>query len=165
MIENDLIFRPAVPDDVPAVLALYRGLAAREYSTWSDDYPALEHVAGDLAVHGLYCLCRGGVLAAAGTVRRWPEHDGVAEWTFKHPADLFRLGVAGEFQGRGLGALMLGRLIGEARRRGFDGLRLLVGENNLPALRLYEHAGAQCVGRWTGYGVTWLCCQIAYQIQ
>jgi GNAT superfamily N-acetyltransferase len=47
-------------------------------------------------------------------------------------------------RGRGIGTMLLTRLVGEAGRRGLPGLSLHVDHGN-PARRLYERLGFRCV--------------------
>ena len=62
------------------------------------------------------------------------------------------IAVVPEARGRGVGTLLLERLVSDARDRGFRALSLSVEEDN-PAVRLYERAGFSRVpsdgGAWT----------------
>ena len=61
------IFRKAVPDDAPAVLALYRSLLGRPGVTWDIEYPSMEFIRDDIQKDGLYLLTlpEGDLLSAA----------------------------------------------------------------------------------------------------
>jgi len=66
-------------------------------------------------------------------------------------AEVESIAVAGEAQGRGIGAALLGGLIGELKSAGVKELRLEVRESNRTAVRLYERAGFREIGRRAGY--------------
>lgn len=70
MLPEPLTVRPAVPSDLPALLAVYD--SARRYmircgnpTQWGTDYPPADLLAGDIAAGHLYAVCRGGTLCAA----------------------------------------------------------------------------------------------------
>jgi [ribosomal protein S18]-alanine N-acetyltransferase len=56
-------------------------------------------------------------------------------------ADVMTVAVAPRAQGRGLGRILLEELVERARQDGAEYLMLEVRDDNLPARRLYEHAG------------------------
>ena len=56
-------------------------------------------------------------------------------------ADVMTIAVAPRAQGRGLGRTLLEELVERARQDGAEYLMLEVRDDNLPARRLYEHAG------------------------
>ncbi|GAB2693029.1 ribosomal protein S18-alanine N-acetyltransferase [Kitasatospora kifunensis] len=66
-------------------------------------------------------------------------------------ADVQTIGVDDRYQGRGLGAALLGDLIAEAARRGCAELLLEVRIDNFRAQRLYERFGFAPVGIRRGY--------------
>lgn len=156
-------FRLARDADADAVWQLYRGLLGVPFCPWDDTYPARENVDDDLAANALFVLTApdAGVLAA-GTVRRCAEHDTLAAWQSRTPGDLMRFGVAREYLRHGLGRVMLQNLCAAARSRGFDGMRILVADTNLPARKLYERAGAVDRGRAFTYGIHWVCMELGW---
>lgn len=163
---DDLIFRPARPEDADAVYSLYRSLAGTPYCAWDETYPGREHIADDLAAEALCCLCEGADVVAAAAIRRWKEHDAYSFWSdgMKHPCDLMRFGVARRLQGQGIGRRFLRCLTKEAGRKGYDGMRILAAETNLPALALYRKAGAEKRGEVFSYGIHWECLELRWQI-
>jgi ribosomal protein S18 acetylase RimI-like enzyme len=66
-------------------------------------------------------------------------------------ARLYSIGVAADFQGRGLARLLLRAAECEAIKRGRIGMRLEVRADDPGALRLYETSGYRCFGRRRGY--------------
>ena len=158
---NDFTFQRAVPEDADAVFALYQSLVGTPFCAWDATYPALEHVHDDIAAGALCTLRSGAELIAAGTIRRCPEHDEIPCWTpMRNPCDLMRIGVALPRQGHGTGHLFLTLLLAESARRGYDYMRILVAETNLPAIALYRRIGADFRGEAFSYGIHWLCAQV-----
>jgi ribosomal protein S18 acetylase RimI-like enzyme len=128
---------PAIPIDEellwPLHRAAYRDLTIRTYGSW-DDSTYRAAFAEDFEVEEVRCLLLDDVLI--GYVQVAVE-----------PARLFLVSVviAPPWQGRGLGAQVLSRLIDEARAAGLP-LELSVYEQNA-ALRLYERLGFVRTGR------------------
>lgn len=61
--------------------------------------------------------------------------------------DISNVAVLEEFRGRGIASALFERLLDYCRVAGMTSLILEVRESNLPAVRLYEHAGFVCVGK------------------
>lgn len=155
-------FRSALPGDANAIFAIYRSWIGSPYCTWSDEYPTRDLVDTDLADNALYCLDDGRNILAVATVRYWAEHDTVAPWHSRNPIDLMRIAVARNHQNRGLARLLLEHLTNLTRSTGHDGMRILVAKKNLPAVRLYQNAGAIRRGEVFLYGTDWFCDEIVY---
>ena len=70
---------------------------------------------------------------------------GFSSWSSypKYPteAKLHKLYLLGEYHGKGWGQVMLKYVMDEARKAGFQKLRLNVNKANLPALKAYKRAG------------------------
>jgi ribosomal protein S18 acetylase RimI-like enzyme len=66
-------------------------------------------------------------------------------------ARLYSIGVAADFQGRGLARLLLRAAERDAIKRRLIGMRLEVRADDPGALRLYETSGYRCFGRRRGY--------------
>lgn len=67
---------------------------------------------------------------------------GLARLTIEQgSAGLFSMWVAPEHRGRGIGEVLVNRVVIEARARGFTRLTLEVVESNVAAVRLYERCG------------------------
>lgn len=133
--------RPLDAADLPALARLEdslfgpaawsRGMLAEELAAPDRWYIAAESSADDE---------RGGRL------------DGYAGlWFDGEDAQVMTIGVARERQGRGIGALLLGALIGRARELGARSMLLEVRVDNAPALALYARFGFERMGRRRGY--------------
>jgi mycothiol synthase len=95
------------------------------------------------------------VLTADGEVAGYlqtSEFDAYQEATGRREAYVAKLGVLAEHRGRGVGAALLGRAMGDYRDAGFDEASLDVdSENPTGALGVYERAGFEVESRWTNY--------------
>jgi ribosomal protein S18 acetylase RimI-like enzyme len=67
-------------------------------------------------------------------------------------AHLAQLAVAPDFQGRGLGRLLLTRTLERLTEMGYDGLSLMVSRDNRRALDLYRSMGFALVIAFPVFG-------------
>jgi ribosomal protein S18 acetylase RimI-like enzyme len=144
-----LAFRPATTDDIPTL----RDLASR---IWHASYPGM--ITGEQIDYMLGWMYSAEKLAdelAAGV--RWDIAllddipSGYLSLTFHSAllAELNKLYLLRELQGRGLGQEMLAYAIATAARRGCEELRLRVNKRNERALRSYDRAGFRIVDSLT----------------
>lgn len=139
-------FRPARAADLPALVAMYRGIVGQMQrqglSIWDEVYPC-EFLQQDLELDRLHLLAEGGELLGAFALCDGCAGSGAVQWPNPHASALYldRLGVNAAHQGRGLGGALLRRAAGLAAARGAGCLRLFAVESNLPALRLYRRHG------------------------
>jgi len=131
-----LLVRPAVESDVP-------GIARLEQICFSDPWSeaSLCHdLAGNPAAH---------YLAAVGSDDRLIGY--IAWWQVVDEAEIINLAVSPEQRSKGVGHLLLSRMIDEACRAGASCIHLDVRESNQPARRLYERTGFVQTGIRMGY--------------
>lgn len=142
----ELEVRRAERSDLPAVKEMYAALVARMdregWSVWDETYPR-DFVGKDIEQGQLYLLLEGNRLAGAFAL---PDHDdgeGDVPWEDKAaPARyVYRLGVAVEFGGQGLGKQSLEKIGELAKSQGAKYLRLFVAHENQPAIGLYRKMG------------------------
>jgi GNAT superfamily N-acetyltransferase len=132
-----VVLRLAGPADVPAITRLYLELSTESfYRRFNTEQPAPALVA-QLASFGTGTAC---LVAAApsdpgwvvGEARYVPIAPGTAE---------LALTVTDSYQGTGLGRMLLGALVEQAREEGLERLRAVVLLTNTPMLRLLQHYG------------------------
>ena len=142
----EIRIRRAAFSDLPAVKEMYAALVARMdregWSVWDETYPR-DFVGKDIEQGQLYLLLEGNRLAGAFAL---PDHDdweGDVPWEDKAaPARyVYRLGVAVEFGGQGLGKQSLEKIGELAKSQGAKYLRLFVAHENQPAIGLYRKMG------------------------
>jgi GNAT superfamily N-acetyltransferase len=140
-----LTFQPASASDIPAL----RDLAAR---IWHGSYPGMITVKQiDYMLAWMYSAGKIAEELAAGVHWDLAVLDnipsGYLSLTFHSAtlAELNKLYLLPELQGRGLGQEMLAHTIATAARHGCAELRLRVNKRNARALRSYDRAGFRIV--------------------
>ena len=142
----DLRICRAEPSDLPAVKEMYAALVARMdregWSVWDETYPR-DFVGKDIEQGQLYLLLEGDCLAGAFALPAHDNGEGDVPWEDKTaPARyVYRLGVAVEFGGQGLGKQSLEKIGELAKSQGAKYLRLFVAHENQPAIGLYRKMG------------------------
>jgi GNAT superfamily N-acetyltransferase len=161
--------RPAVPADVPEILALIRELAdyeraVHEVETTVEQLTAL--LFGGV-VDGVAATTPGGMPAAYAHVVEHADHDrgtalggfalwflNTSTWTGTHGVYLEDLYVRPELRGHGYGKRLLVTLAQVCVERGYRRLEWWVLDWNEPALGFYRSIGAQPMDEWTVQRVT-----------
>ncbi|MBD2891974.1 GNAT family N-acetyltransferase [Spirillospora sp. NPDC000708] len=146
------MIRPAVPDDVPAILRLIRELA--EYERALHEVKATEEqlharlFGDDPRVHVLIAEHEGRVAGFAVwflTFSTWNGTHGI------HLEDLF---VDPAVRGHGHGKALLTELARIADERGYERVEWDVLDWNEPAIGFYRSLGARPQDEWTTYRLT-----------
>lgn len=129
--------RPARPDDLDAIMTIER--ASFPTDAWSESAMrrtlADPDVVSEVAEPETQVVGYAALLAPIGA----------------EEADVLTLAVAGEHRGRGLGRVLLRRLVDAAELRGARSVFLEVREDNPVAERLYASEGFGRVGRRPHY--------------
>ncbi|NDV45934.1 GNAT family N-acetyltransferase [Paludibacter sp. 221] len=137
----DYFFALAKRSDTPEILKLYRSLIGTPGCTWHSEYPNREITESDIDAESLYMITdKSHKIIAVATAGKDNELDEL-DWESKNPCYLARVGVLTEKQGLGIGGLLLKKVIFAVKKRGFDGIRMLVSPDNTAALALYKHYG------------------------
>lgn len=61
-------------------------------------------------------------------------------------AHIMNIAVRSQFRNKGIGSIILDKIISDAKKRGIGALTLEVMESNNAAIRLYEKKGFECLG-------------------
>jgi L-amino acid N-acyltransferase YncA len=150
---NELAIRPAVPADLDAITEIYADAVRNGTASYELDPPTKAEMAArfeTLAGGGFpYLVAEGsGSLlgyAYAGPFRPRPAYRFVVENSVY---------VAPDAKGRGIGRLLLERLIAESTRLGFRQMIAVIGDGH-PAsasVKLHERLGFRHSGRLEGSG-------------
>lgn len=128
VLASDLLIRPLVPEDVPAVLDIER----QGYS-----YPWSEAVFLDCFKdsYRLVGVCHGGVLVGYAITAYVVDE-----------AHLLNLCVHPRFRGEGVGRYLLKQVLASAAHEGMVRLLLEVRISNVPAVELYRREGFEDLG-------------------
>jgi RimJ/RimL family protein N-acetyltransferase len=146
-----VLLRPVRVEDAAAISALFQGLSER--STWLRFFtlcPRLDRVVGWATdVDNDHRL---GVVAVAADTGQLIAHAGLERDPSQPDRAEFAVVVADRYQGRGLGGILLGRLVEAAQRVGIGWLTAEVLAENHRMLNLLRHARYP-VSRRLSYGV------------
>ncbi len=146
---GNVLVRPALAVDVPALVGLVRELA--EYERELDSC----HLTEEQLSTALF----GPAPALFGHVATVDEEVvggalwflNFSTWRGVHGIWLEDLYVRPEHRGRGLGRLLLRTLAGVCRRRGYARLEWSVLDWNAPSIAFYRSIGAEPMDEWTTF--------------
>ena len=160
--QEELRIERAKQQDAEEIFALYRSLIDMPYSTWSEDYPTKEMVDEDIRDHEIVVM-RNGQNQIVAAISLWHEFEfgDAADWypDVKKWAMLSRLGVAREWQGKGIAKRMLMTAMEAGKDDGCEAVQFLVAKSNPIAQRAYAPLGFDICGECEMWGEQWLCYQ------
>lgn len=162
--EDELHISRATAADAEEIYALYHSLIDMPYSTWDEDYPALDMVGHDLERNQVLVMREGaGRIVSAIVIAQDEEEefDGAADWyqDVTRWAALARLGVAKDMQGRGIAKRMLTAAMALAKEQGVQAVRFLVAKDNPYPQRAYAKLNFDICGETQMFEWRWLCYQ------
>jgi ribosomal protein S18 acetylase RimI-like enzyme len=158
---NEYDFCLAQEKDFSAIMDFYHSLIGTPGCTWDLDYPHEENVTQDIINNSLYLLKNKQEIIATAAAGTSDELQALS-WSTKNPCDLARIGVASAMQGKGIGTSMLKMVIAAVKKRGYDGIRMLVSKNNSAALALYDKNGFVKCGEVNMYDIDFYCYEMCF---
>ncbi len=157
--DRHLFFRPARPEELSSVVALYHAAGQEPFSVWDENYPTEADARHDLETGNLYVLFEenpDGNGRVIGTLSVCPENemDDLPGFTVNSPGvrELARIAVASDRHGQGYAATMVTLICDILARRGVPALRISVARDNLPARRTYPRVGFCEIGEASLFG-------------
>ena len=144
--------RFAIPEDVPVILSLIRGLAEYEklaHEVVADEATLAATLFGERRVAEVVIADHDG--AAGGFALFFHNYSTFLGRPGIYLEDLF---VRPELRGRGIGETLLAFLAKLAVERDCGRLEWSVLDWNEPAIRFYQRLGARAMDEWTVYRVT-----------
>lgn len=155
-------FRPAKPEETSAVLDLYHSVQGTPFCTWNNDYPGIFEIDRDMNSGDLFVLTENDRIIGAISVDPENELDDLPFWTVrKNAAEIGRVVIHPDLQGKGLASLLVESIQNELRKRGCRAIHLLVAVINLPAYRTYRKLGFSVLGETTQWGIDFYVCEKA----
>lgn len=164
---DNMEFRKAKREEAEEILQLYQSLIGTEYCVWTESYPTEREVEFDLSRNALFCLYEKmpepdereqrarlsegqtvgplpvtrGRLIGTISIDDDPEVEALSCWSedLTPVAELSRLGVAVEYQNRGIARILLQEAMAELKSQGYKAAHILVAKDNVKALRSYEN--------------------------
>lgn len=166
MKDHHMEFRRARREEAEEILQLYRSLIGTEYCVWTENYPTEREVEFDLSRNALFCLYErmpepDGRERLMGTISidDDPEVEALSCWSedLTPVAELSRLGVAVEYQNRGIARILLQEAMAELKSQGYKAVHILVAKDNVKALRSYEKLHFTTAGECELFGHSYWC--------
>jgi phosphinothricin acetyltransferase len=148
---SDLVIRPYTPADVPAVTRIYGHYVRDTVITFETEEPGEAEMASRFATitgkgHPLLIAEQGGQVI------------GYAYASTYRPREAYRftcedsIYLAPDAVGRGLGSLLLGRLIEDSRKAGLKQMLAVITAERANSIRLHEKHGFRFIGRYEALG-------------
>jgi L-amino acid N-acyltransferase YncA len=147
-----VLVRPSTAGDIAAITAIYAGAVIHGTASFEIEPPDQAEMARrqqSLLANGYPYLVAeaAGVIAGyayAGPYRARPAY----RWTVENS-----IYIAPRFQRRGIGLVLLKRLIAEAEQRGFRQMIAVIGDSaQIPSIALHAAAGFEAVGTLRAVG-------------
>ncbi len=157
--------RLAKNEDKVSILGLYQSLIGTPGCTWSVEYPTISEIQHDIDNSSLYCICNdNGIIIAVASAENSDELSDLSwDERVKNPCELARVGVKQSMQNHGLGYTIVGYVINDVKKRGFDGIHMLVSKTNPSALALYEKLNFHRCGETIMYNRDWYCYEMVLE--
>lgn len=155
---DDFIFVNAKESEKNDVLCFYHSLLGIEGCAWSEDYPAMEEIEGDISRNSLFLLKdKDGEIAATISIDNDPVVKALDFWKDPNGVEISRLGVSIKYQNRGIARFMIESVSKEIKKRGYSSVRYLVCRHNQPALNSYKKLNFEEVGECRLFEEDFLC--------
>ncbi len=149
--------------DIPEIVEVYHSLVGTPGCTWDSEYPSRKMAELDVGSNSLYVLKKDGRIVAVASAGDFQEL-GHLQWSPEKPCELARIGVLPTMQGRGIGSVILQKIIEAAKQKGYDGIRMLVSKTNPAALAMYEKNGFARCGEAFMFGRDFYCYQMKFAL-
>lgn len=152
--EQPYPFSAAGSGDADQVLMLYQSVTGGAFCTWNEYYPGMQQIREDVDSNNLFLLKSDGNIIGAISIVPENELDGLDCWKIKDGkiAEIARVAVAPEYQGRGLALKMAGEIENVLKSRDYPAIHLLAAKVNIPACQTYRKAGYQLRGECDMFG-------------
>lgn len=153
--------RLATVRDTEDILALYRTMLYGA-ADWDEDYPSVETIEFDIGRDALFVMedCEG--IVAVISIDEDSEVEALDCWSneLTPVAELSRLCVRGDMQGKGIARIMMKHMFDILREQGHKGVHILVREGHNVAFASYEALGFKRVGRCNLFDKDFVCMEI-----
>ncbi len=157
--------RLAKNEDRESILNLYQELIGTPGCAWSTEYPTIVELQRDIDNNSAYCMSDDNecIIAVASAGNDYELDHLIWNTRMKNPCELARVGVKRSMQNQGLGYKLIEYVIKDVKKRGFDGIRMLVSKTNPSALALYEKLNFHRCGETGMYNIDWFCYEMVLE--
>lgn len=146
-------FRLAKENELDNIIKLYSSAVGNDYCTWNNEYPTMLEARDDFDNRSLYVLTIEDQIIGAISIVPINELDDFEGWNRKdNVREIARVVMASDFQGLGLGKLMVANVLTVLEKNGYKAAHLSVALENKPAYKLYLSLGFVNRGEAFMYG-------------
>lgn len=142
-------------NEINDIKNLYQDIRDNTFTLWDENYPSEELINWDIERNGLYGAFENDKLIAISFVgERCEDGEDDFSWkdTFNKRGTFARIGVSPKYQNKGIGTLLVEFILNLLKTQGFDGVRILVGIENINAIKLYSKFGFENCGTTKRFG-------------
>ncbi len=154
-----MIFRSAIPGDLPQITGLYRAAIGTPGCTWNENYPGAFELEHDFASGNLYVLAEGETVVGAVSVVSPNELDDACAWEIQNAKEIARVVISQNHKGRGLAAQMLSQLFAKLKQEGCAAIHLSAACCNSAAIKTYRRLGFSFPAQAHLYGHQFFLCE------
>lgn len=125
---------------------------------WNDKYPDIEMIKEDIKNNALFCLKYENKIIGVSFIGDRYNPDFVKNWkdiSIKKPARFAKICIHPEYQGKGLGRYLAECILKTIKERGYDGIRVIVAQDNIAAIKLYSSLGFKNCGEYEENDILW----------
>lgn len=153
-LEKPYSFSEACVGEADQVLALYQSVTGGDFCIWNEYYPGMQQIREDYESANLFVLRNSADIIGAISIVPENELDDLELWKIKDGkiAEIARVAVAPEHQGKGLALKMAAEIEKVLEDRGYHAVHLLAALSNIPACHTYRKAGYQLLGECDMFG-------------
>lgn len=129
---------------------------------WNNQYPSKEMVKNDIINQNLVCLKNENKIIAVSFIGDRHNPDPVKVWKLEmyKPARWARICVHPDYQGKGVGRTFTKHILNDLKNKGYDGIRIIVAQENIAALKLYNHFNFINQGEYIENDIKWFCYEL-----
>ena len=143
----ELKFELAKKSDINEIMQIYKDVIKNTFTTWNDDYPALDIIEDDIINKSFYVLKNNKEIVAISYLGVNENEDEDWKYKLQKPLGIARICVSPKYQHQGIGTTLLNMLINQAKILGADGLHFHVATINPNAIKMYLKCGFENCGQ------------------
>jgi len=159
-------YKYASLSEIDTIYDLYqRVIASTPVWGWDKDYPSKEMLIDDINSHSLVGYYDNDKIIAVSFIGKRSENDQVTCWKkdIKKPARWARICVDPTYQGKGIGYTFNKLIIEDLFNQGYDGIRIIVAQNNTSAIKMYNKFSFTNQGEYNFIDIDWYCYELSLE--
>lgn len=164
----EYVFEQAKKSDKNEIMCLYKSVLESDFCFWDDNYPNEEIFDFDISRDALFVLRdqeRDNKIIAAISIDLDDEVEKLECWSkdLVPVAELSRLVIDMNYQGKSLSRSIMIKAIDVLRERGYKAVHILVHKKNLKAINSYTHLNYKRVGETNLHGNDYWCYEMGLE--